>query len=227
MRKDSFIAKALNKGLTLPNIVSYLSLETMRLWGRFWGTIRLRLKAYILGIPVGRGTCAHGSVGLLRFPGSRITIGSHVSFISSWRRATAASLTANVRLRTFASTAHISIGDNCELSGTSITARSCPISLGKSVLIGPNCVITDSDFHAPLPVEKRADNPGFERDRPVCLDDHVWIGMNVCILKGVHIGRGAIIGAGSVVTRDIPAFAVACGNPARVVRMLDQSSEEC
>ena len=219
----TFLRKARARGLSFGNILSYLSLETMRLWGQFWGSLFLRLKALLLGVRLGKGVTAHGPVGLLRWPGGCITIHDHVHFISSWRRATACALYAPVRLRVFGPGSAIVLGEGCELSGTSITARSTTITLGKYVLIAPNCVITDSDFHAPWPAQERSVRPGCENDRPVTIEDYAWIGMNSIVLKGVRIGRGAIVGAGSVVTRDIPPFSVACGVPARVVRTAEAS----
>ena len=85
-------------------------------------------------------------------------------------------------------------------------------------MIAPNCVITDSDFHALWPAETRHIEPAFERDADVTIGSHVWIGMNSIILKGVSIGDGAIIAAGSVVVRDVPAGCIAAGVPAKVVR---------
>lgn len=221
-----FLRKARQRGLTPANVVSYLSLQTMRVWGVFWGSLRLRLKAALLGVDTGSNVTAHGPVGLLRWPGSHISIGSKTSLISSWRRATAATLAAPVRLRTFGPGACIELGEGCQLSGTSITARSQKIRLGRQVLVAPNCIITDSDFHAPWPPEARATDPGMERDRPVDIGDYVWIGLNSIILKGVTIGDGAIIGAGSVVTRDVPPFCLAVGVPARVVRQLDPAAAQ-
>ena len=205
----NILRKALQRGLTPSNIISYVCLESMRLWGAFWGTVCLRCKAALLGVAVGPGTRAHGPVGLLRWPGGSIRIGARASLISSRRRATAASLYETVRLSLFRPGAAIEIGEGAQLSGTSVTARSQRISIGRQVLLAPNCVIVDSDFHALWPPEARATEPGLERDAPVSIGDYVWIGMNCLILKGVSIGEGAMIGAGSVVTRDVPPFCLA------------------
>lgn len=213
-----FFRKCLARGLTPGNVISWLSLESMRVFGAAFGTLRLRLKAALFGIKLGKGVTAHGPVGLLRWPGGVISIGDNVSIISSWRRATACALAFPARLRVFGPGAAIEIGPGCELSGASITARSKTIKLGRDVMLAPNCIIVDSDFHAPWPSQGRKTDPGLENDAEVIIGDNVWIGMNCIILKGVHIGNGAIIGAGSVVTRDVPANALACGAPARVVK---------
>lgn len=214
------LRKALERGLTPANVASWLSLEAMRRFGVCFGTLRLRLKARLLGVELGRGVTAHGPVGLLRWPGGEIRIGAGVSLISSWRRATASCLAWPVRLRVFGPGAVIDIGEASELSGTSITARSTAVRVGRGVLIAPNCVIVDSDFHAPWPPEARAAEPGMERDAPVTIGDHAWLGMQCIVLKGVTIGEGAMVGAGSVVTRDIPPRTLAAGAPARVIRRL-------
>ena len=219
----NILRKALERGLTPANVLAWGSQQWLNRWGLFWGTLALRAKAPLLGVALGRGVTAHGPVGLMRWPGGEISIGDRVRFISSWRRATACTLAAPCRLRVFGPGAAIAIGEGAELSGTSITARSTRISIGRQVLLAPNCVIVDSDFHAPWPCEARATDPGMERDAPVTIDDYAWIGMGSIILKGVHIGRGAIVGAGSVVTRDVPAGCTACGAPARMVR---QAPEE-
>lgn len=220
------LSKALARGLTLSNIISWASLEGMRIWGAFFGTIRLYLKAALFGVETGKGIVAHGPVGLLRWPGGKISIGEKVSLISSWRRATACALASPVRLRVFGPGAEISIGAESQLSGTSITARSTHISIGRRVLIAPNCIITDSDFHAHWPMEKRISEPGLDKDRAVKIGDYVWIGMNCIILKGVEIGQGAIIGAGSVVTGKIPPMCVAAGVPAKIVAYAEKSERE-
>ena len=90
------------------------------------------------------------------------------------------------------------------------------IQIGRNCMIGPQCYITDGD-HGKEPGRSVKDQP--MRSAPVIIEDEVWIGSHVVILPGVRIGKGAVIGAGSVVTRSIPANAIAVGVPARVVRI--------
>ncbi len=216
-----FLRKARARGIDAPNIICWLCLSLLTAWGKLWGTMRLYCKGRLLGVNVGSHVRAHGQVGLMRWPGGKIVIGDNVSIISSWRRATACALNHPTRLRVFGPGAVIEISEGAQLSGASITARSRRIHIGKNALLGPNCIVVDSDFHAPWPPERRIDSPGYENDADVFIGDYVWIGMNCTILKGVHIGAGAIIGASSVVTRDVPPNCVVCGAPARVVRMAE------
>lgn len=105
----------------------------------------------------------------------------------------------------------ITIGDNCGFSGTVIGCFKS-ISLGNNVRCGANTTITDSDWH---PNDTRCGEP-----EPVIIEDNVWLGLNVIVLKGVTIGVNSIIGAGSVVTKSIPANVIAAGNPCRVIKEL-------
>jgi acetyltransferase-like isoleucine patch superfamily enzyme len=85
------------------------------------------------------------------------------------------------------------------------------IYIGENVKIGPNVVIRDSDNHLII-------REGGTVSAPIRIEDNVWIGLNSVILKGVTIGEGAIIGAGSIVTRDVPPHALAIGVPAKVIK---------
>lgn len=97
------------------------------------------------------------------------------------------------------------------------------IELGERCLIGAGTRIVDGDFHG-VPTEER----GCEGLKAaVQIGDQVWIGMHAMVLKGVRIGGGAVIGAGSVVTREVPAGVVAAGNPARPVSRHVSESVEC
>lgn len=98
------------------------------------------------------------------------------------------------------------IGDRTEIhAGERVT-------IGKGVLISWDCVIMDRDYHGV------AGKP--ERVKPVAIHDGAWIGCRSTILPGVTIGRGSVVGAGSVVTKDVPPKTVVAGNPARVIRQL-------
>ncbi len=103
------------------------------------------------------------------------------------------------------------------------------IKIGDRVLIGPDCYIFDNDVHPTDPELRHRQfmdivstgQPEWVElnDREVIIENDAWIGANVVILKGVRIGKGAVIGAGSVVTHDVPDYAVAHGNPAVIRRM--------
>jgi len=104
--------------------------------------------------------------------------------------------------------ATLTIGSSCGFSGTVIGVFDSVI-LGDGVRCGANTLITDSDWHM--------QDPRTGKSRPVVIHDNVWLGANVTVLKGVTIGENAVVGAGSVVTGDIPANAVAAGNPCKVL----------
>ncbi|WP_223876964.1 acyltransferase [Lactiplantibacillus daoliensis] len=85
------------------------------------------------------------------------------------------------------------------------------IEIGDDVAISENVVIRDSDNH-------RICNTGYVISKPIKIMDHVWIGMNSTVLKGVTIGEGSIIAAGAVVTKDVPSHCLVAGVPARIIR---------
>ena len=107
--------------------------------------------------------------------------------------------------------AEVRVGNDCGFSGTVIAAFNS-IILGDHVVCGANTLITDSDWH---PEDPRSGAP-----KPVRIDDNVWLGVNATVLKGVTIGANSVIGAGSVVTANIPANVIAAGNPCKIIREL-------
>lgn len=91
------------------------------------------------------------------------------------------------------------------------------VHIGDNVFIGPNVSI----YTACHPLNPEERNTGVEWAEPITIGDNVWIGGSVTILPGVTIGNNAVIGAGSVVSKDIPADSLAVGNPCRVIRKID------
>ncbi len=110
---------------------------------------------------------------------------------------------------------HISLGDNsglgvdCEISNY--------VTIGANVMMGPGCMIYTQNHKyddLSIPMCKQ----GHSEVRPVVIGDDVWIGSRVIILPGVHVGKGSIIGAGSVVTKDVDEYSIVGGNPARFLK---------
>lgn len=118
------------------------------------------------------------------------------------------------------------IGAGTGMSGVLICCQES-VTIGKHVGMGANVTIYDTDFHPVNPYERIVVNRNSDiKRKPVQIDDYVWIGANAMVLKGVHIGRGAVIGAGSVVTKDVPELTVYAGNPARFVKNIDITDEQ-
>lgn len=118
----------------------------------------------------------------------------------------------------------IRIGEGSRIHGTCIHAYS-EINIGRNCLIAGNCQIFDGHGHdLCFPnVEDRVLSVG--GSKPITIDDNVWIGANTIILPGVKIGFGSVIGANSVVSKEIPPMSVAVGNPAVVVRVYSLQPE--
>ena len=131
----------------------------------------------------------------------------------------------------------VTIGEHTYIGGSTFISRSS-ITIGSNVTIDWGCTIYDHDSHSLNYMERRKDisdelddirngrnfiahkNWDVVNSKPITICDDAWIGMNCIILKGVTIGEGAIVGAGSVVTKDVPAWTVVAGNPAKVVKTL-------
>jgi maltose O-acetyltransferase len=114
----------------------------------------------------------------------------------------------------------ISIGDDTWINnGFSAIAEYSSISIGRRCLLGSNIEIINSDFHGMEVRNRRRSDPS--RCKPVLIEDDVFLGSNVTVLKGVTIGRGSVIANGSIVTQNIPPFVIAGGNPIRVIRYLE------
>lgn len=168
----------------------------------------------IHGIQWGHGWRIYGMPIIQRFRSSQIVIGDYVE-MRSWKSSNPLVPYHPVALATRSKEAVIKIGQNVGLASSILVAAE-RIEIGDRVNVGANVIITDFDFH-PLSPAERAKNINAGKREPVYIEDEVFIGMNSIVLKGVRISRGSVIGAGSVVTQDIPAYKIAAGNPARVV----------
>ncbi|MBR1397775.1 MAG: sugar O-acetyltransferase [Selenomonadaceae bacterium] len=115
---------------------------------------------------------------------------------------------------------NISIGEGSFFNHNIYLMDCAKITIGKKCFIGPNC-----GFYTALhPILTEPRNEGLEMAKPITLADNIWIGADVTILPGVKIGEGSIIGAKSLVSKDIPAGVIAFGNPCRVVKKVIDSS---
>lgn len=111
---------------------------------------------------------------------------------------------------------NIEIGENFYTNVNCVILDGAKVSFGDNVFIAPNCGFYTAGH--PFDVEQR--NNGLEYARPIVVGNNVWIGANVSVLPGVTIGDNCVIGAGSVVNKDIPVGSLAVGNPCRVIRKL-------
>jgi acetyltransferase-like isoleucine patch superfamily enzyme len=153
--------------------------------------------------------------------GGRIAIGDRV-VLTSRSAGTALGVSHPVVLRCLTPQAKIVIGDDCGLSGTSICAA-LEVRIGERCLFGADVLVFDTDFHNHAPEGRRYASPDWPAiSRPVAIGSDVFIGARSIIQKGVTIGDGAIIGAGSVVIKDVPARSIVAGNPARLIRTIDE-----
>ena len=116
----------------------------------------------------------------------------------------------------------LTLGDETNVSFGTVISVCKRVQIGSHVRIAEGCYISDNPGH-PLDMERRRAHAPVDREqvKPVVIEDDVWLGTRVIVLPGVRIGRGSVIGAGSVVTKDIPPSCLAVGNPARPVRQLD------
>jgi maltose O-acetyltransferase len=113
--------------------------------------------------------------------------------------------------------AHITVGAGCFVNYDAIFLDCAAITIGDNVQIGPRTQLLTA-LHPVDDVEAR--RAGWESALPIVIGDNVWLAAGVLVCAGVTIGDDAVVGAGSVVTRDVPAGVLAAGNPCRVVRRL-------
>jgi len=172
----------------------------------------------MLGVKFGQDLRPYGCPIIFRQRYASITLGAHV-VLNSDPRVNLAGILRKVTLVALSSGSEIVIGDCTGLSGAVVFAAKS-VRIGSHVNIGVNTVIYDTDFHPLDWISRRDGNVSQVTASPVVIEDDVWIGGNSIVLKGVHIGQKAVIGAGSVVTCNIPEGTVWAGNPARFIKKI-------
>ena len=113
---------------------------------------------------------------------------------------------------------NIHLGDHVFLNVLCTILDCNKVSIGNHVMIGPNVQI----YTAAHLLQAEPRNQGWEVAKPVVIEDNVWLGGGSILLPGVRVGRNSVVGAGAVVSRDVPASTVVAGNPARVIREIEQ-----
>jgi len=192
--------RKLGKAVTHPREAWAVLLSLLR--GQCW---RIRCRLFSPRVRIGKGFRVVGKF-LPRGPG-KIVVGEGV--ISDGR-------SHAVTLFTHSREAELHVGNNVFLNSTRFGC-SCRIEVGDDCILA-DCRIFDTDIHSIWP--DRHSKDAVVSSAPVRIEKNVWIGAAAIILKGVTIGENSVIGAGSVVVRDIPSNCVAAGNPARVVKHL-------
>jgi acetyltransferase-like isoleucine patch superfamily enzyme len=182
-----------------------------------WHTLLSRMILRLAKCAVGEGLVVDGPLFLrMREPGS-ITLGVGVAIRSRFAGNLIGMTGPSVLDTSGGGT--IVVGDYTGMSSIVISSRA-EVRIGRYAKFGPNVRIFDTNFHS-LDWAKRQtflDDQADTTSSPVRIGDDVFVGTNAMILKGVTIGDRAIIGAGSVVTKDVPADSIAAGNPAVVIR---------
>ncbi len=194
------------------NLIEKIRYKILYLWHDFQCILGKRnlIYAFYWGVSINKSARFRGKCYFRKQPNSIIRIGSNFKCYSIINESGLIKRPCSIQTNFPGS--KLIIGDNVGMSGVVISCFN-EICIGNNVKIGGNSAIFDGNFHL--------DDPRSGKPLPIIIGDNVWIGYNSIILKGVTIGENSVIGAGSIVTKDIPANCVAAGNPCRIIRTLN------
>lgn len=171
-------------------------------------------------VKFGKKLLLKGAPVIINKKGASIFLGENVTIKSSFL-SNLIGLYSRTIIVTRNKDAKITIGNNVGISGATIYARNS-IEIGDNTLIGGNTKILDNDFH-PLEIEARNnDDKDKILTKPIKIEENCFVGCNCIILKGTQLGKGCIVGAGSVVSGEFENNSVIAGNPARVIRKIGE-----
>jgi acetyltransferase-like isoleucine patch superfamily enzyme len=156
--------------------------------------------------------------------GARLVLGDGVKIFSS-TRANPLGLAQPSALRALAPGAQLILAREVGLSGAVLCAGST-IEIGERTILGAGALVIDNDFHQPIGEWDWSDDCRTNA-RPIKIGRGVFIGTRAIVLKGVEIGDRAVVGAGAVVTKNVPAYHIAVGNPARTFPLRRASGQPC
>lgn len=188
--------------------------------------LRVRLesglwRAYLglRGVHCGRAITLAGRPLVTGARNGSIVLSDRVELVSVSNR-TNLGVRAPTILRILAPGASIAIGEDTGISGAVICAAQS-VQIGNRCLLGADVMVFDTDFHHLEPEGRRYGAPDWSRiSSPVVIEDDVFLGTRSIVTKGVRIGRGSVVGAGSIVTSDVPPMTLVAGVPARRIRSL-------
>jgi len=178
-----------------------------------------RITLWRYGAVVGPGLRASGRL-RCKIKGN-VVVGQGVSFHSGADNYVGGDRLVNLQV---GPGALLQIDDNVGISNSTIVANNS-VRIYRDTFIGGGCDIYDTDFHELLP-EDRENHQGNISTKPIEIGPRAFIGGHTIVLKGVSIGEGALVGAGSVVSKDIPAYQIWAGRPARFIRELSVTQKE-
>lgn len=196
-------------------------ISLVRLLKDCYSILYYRSILFLMGARIGKKSIFSGRVMFLRGKRAILNIGDHfVCFSSSYRNPLCRNICSSICVN---NDAELVIGNNVGVSSVCIWSHKS-INIGNNVAIGAGSILIDSDCHSINYLDRRDGNIDMNNkcSMDIIIEDDVLIGTSCVILKGVRIGARAVIGSGSIVTKNIPSDCIAAGNPCHIIRRMNE-----